>query len=217
VLAPLLAAVLLGALLGRISAPAPSPSAEEARAPIPSPIGARAIAGVTVSFPETAQGAAAAIATYQSAFADPGVLRPATMRARIEAVATPEYAARMLAVNGPGGKALAAGPIGVGLAHGVQTLYAGVPIGYRVLAYSAGRAEVETWGFTLLGNAGSVEPAAYFGLSRAQLVWLGGRWRIARVRSGFGPTPRLATKPGPLGGYGVMGLAHDLHSYALAP
>jgi hypothetical protein len=214
-LAPLLAAVLLGALLGRISAPSSLPP--EARAPAPSRAGARAVAGVTVSFPESAEGAAAAIATYQSAFADPAILDPARLRARVEAVATPEYAARMLAVNGPGGEAIAAGPIGIGLAHGVQTLYAAVPIGYRVLAYSPGRARIENWGFTLLGNAGSVEPAAYFGISKVELVWMDGRWRIARVRSGYGPTPHLATKPGPLGGYDVMGLARDLHSYALAP
>ncbi len=149
-LAPLLAALLLGALLGRISAPS-SPTPPDARAPAPSRSGARAQAGVPVSFPETATGAASAIAAYQRAFADPAILAPAELRARVEAVATPEYAARMLAVNGPGAEAIAAGPIGIGLAEGVQTIYAAVPIGYRVLAYSPGRAKLRTWGFTLLG------------------------------------------------------------------
>jgi len=31
------------------------------------------------------------------------------------------------------------------------------------------------------------------------------------------PTPRLATRPGPFGGYHVIDLARSLHSYALAP
>ena len=62
-----------------------------------------------------------------------------------------------------------------------------------------------------------MEPAAYFGLTHTELVWTEGRWRIAETRGGFGPTPRLATKPGPLGGYAVIDLARGLESYELAP
>jgi hypothetical protein len=123
----------------------------------------------------------------------------------------------MLVANGPGAQRIAAGPIGVGVSHGLQTLYAAVPIGYRVLSFSPARAAVETWGFTLLGNAGSAQPSAYFGVSRTQLAWIGGRWRIAALDSGFGPTPPLATPPGPLGGYDVLDLARQLRSYELAP
>ena len=82
-----------------------------------------------------------------------------------------------------------------------RPLYAAVPIGYRVESYSPARARVLTWGFTLLGNASRCEPAAYFGLTHTELVWSDGRWRIAETRGGFGPTPKLATPPGPLGGY----------------
>ena len=49
--------------------------------------------------------------------------------------------------------------------EGLQTLYASVPVGYRVESYSPARARILTWGFTLLGNAASVEPEAYFGLA----------------------------------------------------
>jgi hypothetical protein len=177
----------------------------------------RTAAGVPVSFPETATGAAEAAAAYQQAFAEPRILRSGVLRARVAALATPDYAEKMLAANGPGVERLAAGPIGVGLAHGLRTVYAAVPIGYRVAHYETGRAEVETWGLTLLGNAGSVQPAAYFGLAHTELAWVGGRWRIAATESGFGPTPRLATSPGPLGGYDVLDLARSLHAYALAP
>ena len=78
------------------------------------------------------------------------------MRARIEAVAAPDYAQTMLAANSPGAERLARGPIGVGVSKGVQTLYEAVPIGYRVESFDAERARVLTWGFTLLGNAASV-------------------------------------------------------------
>jgi hypothetical protein len=123
----------------------------------------------------------------------------------------------MLAANSPGARRIAAGPIGIGLHEGLGTLYAAVPIGYRLLSFSLQRAEVETWGFTLLGNASSVAPAAYFGLARTTLVWLGGRWQIAATRASFGPTPRLGTPPGPLDPYRVLDLARELHSYELAP
>jgi hypothetical protein len=208
-----LATLLLGLLIGRTLSPTQSD-----RAAIPAQAGAaRSLAGVPVAFPDTPAGAAQAVAAYQRAFATPAILRPAVMRARIEAVAAPDYAQTMLAANSPGAERLAAGPIGIGVAKGVQTLYSAVPIGYRVESFDGDRARVLTWGFTLLGNAASAEPAAYFGLTHTELAWIDGRWRISETRGGFGPTPKLATRPGPLGGYGVIDLARGLESYELAP
>jgi len=207
----------LGLLLGRASAPSPSSSPQTERAPATSRSGASSESGVRLGFPETPSGAAAAIAAYQQAFARPTILRPGVLRARIDAVATPDYAARMLAANGPGAERIAGGPIGVGLAEGIRTIYRAVPIGYKVLSFARGRAEVETWGLTIVGNLGSVEPAVWFGTSRTDLDWEGDRWRIAEVESGFGPTPALATGPDPAGGYELLELAKGLKGYALAP
>ncbi len=211
-----LAALVVGLLLGLVfSSPSP-PTSDRAAAPA-SAGAARSLAGVSVGFPRTPAGAAQAVASYQRAFASPEVLQPGELRARIGVVATPDYAPTMLEVNSPGTRRLAAGPVGVGVRKGVQTLYSSVPIGYRVESYEPGRARILTWGFTLLGNASSVEPAAYFGLTHTLVVWIDGRWRIAETRGGFGPSPRLATSPGPLGGYRVIDLARQLRSYELAP
>ncbi|HEX3608223.1 MAG TPA: hypothetical protein VHU14_00930 [Solirubrobacterales bacterium] len=210
-----IATLLVGILLGHSLS---SPSSGGDRAATPAKAGAaRSLAGVPVSFPDSPRGAAQAVAAYQRAFATPAVLRPGVLQARIEAVATPDYAATMLAANSPGGERLAAGPIGAGVRRRVQTLYSAIPIGYRVESFEPDRARVLTWGFTLLGNAEAVEPAAYFGLTHTELVWMEGRWRIAETRGGFGPTPKLATKPGPLGAYDVIDLARGLESYELAP
>lgn len=208
-----LAALLLGLLLGRSLSPT---HPERAAAPA-SAAAARSLAGVPVGFPHTPAGAAEAVAAYQRAFATPAILRGGVLRARVEAVATPDYAREMLATNSPGAERLAAGPLGLGLRAGVRTVYMAVPVGFRVESYARDRARVLLWGFTLLGNATSVEPAAYFGLSHTEVVWRGGRWMIAETRAGFGPTPRLATRPGKLGAFGVIGLARDLRSYELAP
>jgi hypothetical protein len=211
-----LAVFVLGFALARSTSPSPHPSST--RAATPAPAGAaRVLAGVPIGFPDTRAGAAEAAAAYGRAFASPAILRPGVLRTRVAVVATPDYAAKMLAANSPGARRIAVGPIGIGLREGLGTLYAAVPVGYRLLSFSAERAEVETWGFTLLGNASSVAPAAYFGLARTTLIWLGDRWRIAQTSARFGPTPRLATPPGPLDPYRVLDLARSLHSYELAP
>jgi hypothetical protein len=206
-------ALAFGLTIGRATAPT---NAIHAAAPAKAGP-ARTRAGVPIDFAHSPDGAAEAVAAYQRAFASPAILRAGVLRERIEAVAMPDYVKTMLAANSPGQQRIAAGPIGQGLADGLQTLYASVPIGYRVEFYSPQRARILTWGFTLLGNASAVEPAAYFGLAHTELRWSEGQWRIAETRAGFGPTPKLATSPGPLGGYGVIDVATHLRSYELAP
>jgi hypothetical protein len=211
-----LAALAAGLLLGRLTA-ATAPTAPGRAAAPAGAVAARPGAANGPRFPRTPSGAAVAVAAYERSFARAAILRPGALRRRIEAVATPAYAQAMLAANSPGARRLAAGPIGAGIRDGTPTLYAAVPIGYRVESFGADRARVLTWGFTLLGNAGTVAPAAYFGLTRTELRWAGHRWRIAATRGGFGPTPRLGTPPGPLGPYRALGLAKELRSYELAP
>jgi hypothetical protein len=215
VAAGIVLAVLVGALLGRVSAPGPSPSAEVEASPTPGPT--RESVGVGVGFSRTREGAILAAASYQKAFADPAILRPGELRRRIEVVATPGFAPVMLEANGPGTERLRAGAFGQGVRGQVTSAFFGVPVAYRVLAYSPGRAVVQTWGFTLLGNVASVEPTAFFGLSRTVLVWSAGDWKIADTRASFGPTPRLASaRPGGEG-LGLVELSQELTPYGVAP
>ncbi len=209
--AAIVAVALVAAALGRLSAPAQRPSA------VPSPGPSHLVAGVGVGYAHTKAGATLAAARYQQAFADAAILRPGVLRARVAAVATPDFAPTMLAANSPGVRRLASGPFGKGLRGGVETIYVGVPVGYRVLAYSPGRAVVRIWGFTLLGNASSVEPSAYFGLSRTALVWSEGDWKIADTRASFGPTPRLVTPRRGEEGFGLIDLTRELAPYGIAP
>ena len=206
-------AVLVGLLIGRVSAPSGEADRRAAAGSGPT----RTLHGVGVGHARTPAGAAGAVASYQRAFAEASILRPAVLRRRIEVVASPDYAQTMLAANSPGARRLAAGPIGEGVRHGIQTLYAAVPIGYRIESYTPRRARVLTWGFTLLGNASAVEPRAYFGLTHTDLIWQGGDWKIAATKAGFGPTPKVETPPGPVGGFDVMRLATGLRSYGATP
>jgi len=212
-----LIAVILGALFGRASAPSHSPSPASPKAASPSSGPTRKQAGVGVGFSRTRQGAALAAGTYQQAFADKAILRPGELRRRVDVVATPDFAPVMLEANSPGTARLTRGAFGKALRAGVQSVFLGVPVSYRLLAYSPTRAMVQTWGFTLLGNVSSVEPQAYFGLARTVLVWRQGDWKIANTRASFGPTPRLVS-PRPGGeGLGLIELSEELHHYAVAP
>ena len=209
-----LIAVLLGVLIGRASAPS-SPSISPKAGPHPGPT--RVSVGVGVGFSRTREGAVLAAGSYQQAFADAAILRPGELRRRIEVVATPRFAPVMLEANEPGTSRLAHGAFGEGVRAEVQSAFFGVPVAYRVLSYSPARAVVQTWGFTLLGNVTSVQPTAYFGLSRTVLVWMHGDWKIADTRASFGPTPRLAS-PRPGGeGLGLIELSEELHRYGVAP
>lgn len=212
----ILAAILVGALLGRASAPS-APPAVSPQAGSPSPGPTSKSVGVGVGFSRTREGAILASGSYQQAFADTAILRPNELRRRIEVVATPSFAPTMLAANERGTAQLARGQFGEGVRAGVQSAYFGVPVSYRVLSYSPSRAVIQTWGFTLLGNVDAVEPTAYFGLARTALVWMDGDWKIAGTRASFGPTPRLGT-PRPGGeGLGLVELTKELHRYGVAP
>ena len=212
----LLAAVLaLGLLAGRLSAAGQTPPApHDPGSPGPTRLES---GGVGVGYAHSRAGAIAANAGFQQAFADPGVLRKGGLRKRVEAVATPEFAPAMIAANEVGAKRLASGPLGEGLRSGVPTAYFGVPLRYRVLRYSPNRTVIRTWGFTVLGNATTAEPAAYFGTSRTVLIWRQGDWKIAATRAGFGPTPRLLTPREGGEGFALIDLLRGMRSYVAAP
>jgi len=212
----LAAALVVGLFIGRAtSAPdnaGPSSSPESAA---PGPTSEKA--GVAVGFARTREGAILAAANYQEAFADEKVLDPGELRRRIRVVATAEFAPVMLEANTPGTERLRVGAFSEGVRGEVPSAYFGVPVAYRLLSYGPDRAVVRTWGFTLLGNVSSVEPTAYFGLSRTVLTWRDGDWKIEDTRASFGPTPRLAT-PRPGGeGLGLVELTKELHRYGVAP
>jgi hypothetical protein len=213
--AAVIGALIVGMVVGGAGGGGSSSPAPAAQVAGPGP--ARVSNGIPSGFSHSRAGAAAAVAAYERAFAGPAVLAPGALRERIEAVAAPDYVGTMLAANEPGGERIADGAIGAGLGEGVSTVFVAVPIGYRVQDYSAEQAKLLTWGFTLLGNAATVEPGAYFGTTETELVWESGDWKIAGTSASFGPTPKLLTPREGLEGFGLLRLAKGLTDYAVAP
>lgn len=204
--------LVLAFVIGRLSAP-------DGEADSNPPATATTVSGdeLETDFPHSKDGAIVAAAAYQRALANPAILRPGGMKKRVEAIATPEYADDLLEANQPGTDRLMAGPLGEGVRNGIPTVYAGVPIAYRVLSYSPDRARIENWGFTIVGNVSTVEPVAYFGTGTIELVWQDGRWRIASSKAAFGPTPETNTPEKGGEGFELQDLADDFGLYGVAP
>jgi hypothetical protein len=212
---PIAGALVLAVLAfaaGRISAPT-----EEAKSNPPLNVPAGAGAEINTEYAHLPAGAILAAGAYQRAFADPSILEPGVLESRVKAVATPEYAPRMLEANKPGSERLMNEPVGEGVRAGVPTAYFAVPVVYHLLSYTPERARIQNWGFTILGNGSTVEPAAYFGTATTELVWKGGRWRIASTRGAFGPTPDTRTPREGAEGFDLQDLAGDFKPYGLAP
>jgi hypothetical protein len=168
-------------------------------------------------YPHSKDGAVVAAAAYQRVFANPAILRPGELKKLVEAVATPDYADKMLEANLPGAERLMAAPLGEGVQQGVPTVYVGIPIAYRVLSYAPDRARIQNWGFTILGNVSSVEPAAYFGTATVELVWQNDQWKIASSKGAYGPTPKAKTPEEGAEGFTLQDLADDFGLYGIAP
>jgi hypothetical protein len=168
-------------------------------------------------YPRSPEGVRLAAAAYQRALADPAILRPGVLEKRIDAIAMPDYAQKMLEANRPGTDRLIDGPLGQGVRSGIPTAYLGIPIAYRLLSYTPERARIQNWGLTIVGNVSTVEPAAYFGTGTIELVWRDGRWKIASSQGAFGPTPQTRTPREGAEGFELQDLARDFHPYGIAP
>jgi hypothetical protein len=208
------AAVLLVLVfgIGRVSAPD-----DEAQSNPPTIATTVPGAELETDYPHSKGGAVVAAAAYQRALANPAILRPDGIKKRIEAIATPDYADEMLEANQPGADRLMAEPIGEGVRRGIPTVYAGVPIAYRVLSYTSDRARIQNWGFTIVGNVSTVEPVAYFGTGTVELAWQDGRWKVASSKAAFGPTPQTRTPEEGAEGFDLQDLADDFRLYGIAP
>jgi len=181
--------VVVGFLIGRASVgsePQTSPGGAGADAH-----GARF--GVPTQFARTQDGAVAAMLSHGAALGDPRVLLDLKRRVQLlSVVATPRYASTFEGRQAAGLEAARRGPLGRGLAAGVQTLYLASPIAYRVVSYSRDRAVVEGWGVSVVGNEQGVEPQATWGKTLTTARWDDGGWRIDSVEARDGPTPQLA-------------------------
>lgn len=194
-------AVALGLALGRWSAPEP-PTASAPPLPAASLPSAPASPAPALSEAEAArtpEGAARAAASALRALADPELLRDVARRRQVAgAIARPGYRDELLPLFDRTYDYLA-DLLGRPAQEGDLVLRM-TPLGYRVESFAPGRASVAVWQLTLLATP-EREPIGAWSTSRAELSWVGGRWRVERFGSDVpGPAPAVTAPSSPTPG-----------------
>jgi len=187
----LVAALLVGLLIGRITAPDDERPSDRGATRVPSPGPARERAGVPVGYARTSDGAAAALLNY-SVVVSRLLLEPPDRRsAALDVLATPEFATRTARQLQRARAAAEAGPLGAALRGEGTAVYRGGPLGFWVVRFSRDEAVVDTWAFGIAAADPGLDPQMTFQTATSTLVWRNGDWKLAASRSRPGPAPRV--------------------------
>lgn len=185
-------ALLVGLVVGRVTAPDHHSTTTTVVAPSPDGQPARRVGTIPVRYPHTRAGAVAATLNAGAVLGDPRVLLDAARRTRaLSLLATARYAKTF---TGSGAAALDQArdaPLGRGLLSGAQTISLTSPLAYRVVAYDGDRAQVVSWGVAVVGNDQGLGPSATWATTTTALRWQDGDWKIDAAASQPGPTPAL--------------------------
>jgi hypothetical protein len=187
------AALVVGLLIGRLTAPAddksepaaPSRDGGAAVGPV------RAVDGVPVGYARSRDGATAALLNYSVVLSRLLLDPPERRRAALEAMGIQAFVATTADQLDRARRAADQGPLGAGLRAGATTLYRGAPVGYRVVRYSDQEAVIETWAFGLVANTTGLGPQMTFQTATSTLRFEDGDWKLAASTSRPGPTPRV--------------------------
>lgn len=212
-----LAALAIGLLIGRVTAPDERAS-EPPRGRTPALTDgqpSRRVGGIGVGYPHTRAGAVAATLNAGAALGDPRVLLDATRRTRVlELIATDRYADTFTGAGAAALQQAADEPLGRGIRDGARTISLTAPLAYRLAAYTPGAAEVVSWGVAVVGNDRGLAPSATWATTTTRLRWQAGDWKIDAASSTDGPAPGLdGQRPSDAGGFisalsGSQGVHH---------
>lgn len=189
----MVAALIVGGLVGRLTAPDDPGRAT----PRPSPDGqvgvgpARVQAGVPVGYARSEEGAAAALLNYSVVLARLVLEPPTERRAALAALATPEFAQRTATQLDRARAAAEQGPLGAAMRGEGTAVFRGGPLGFRVVRATPDEATVDTWAFGLVAATSGLEPRMTFQTSTSTLRWVDGDWKLAASRSRPGPAPAV--------------------------
>jgi hypothetical protein len=211
----LLGCLLIGGLIGRLTAPAGTESPRPPTTATPGP--SRVIDGIPSGFPHSPAGAVAAALAYGALSARPDFLAPRRRAVILSRIATATFAKRFESVAGPGLAIAANGPLGRGLRNGTPTIYESAPLAYRVISFNATRAVMSGWGLALSGNTTDLPPQVDFQTAHTTLVWQGGDWKLAASSVTRGPTPALARDARPSPATSLMRLLRSMRRVRHVP
>lgn len=208
--AAMVAALIVGVLVGRATAP-------ETTLPAGAPVGPTGLSG----FERSCTGAASAAGRYFTAMNSPKVALDAkASRKTIDRIASGRMAGELKAAVPYLVAPYAAGVIGQEYRAGVPTIQLGVPLGYKILACAPDRVTVRIWTVTVRGNAGSISPMQFWRTVQTELAWQDDGWRIVKGWNRDGPVPYWTQRPLPSRSGNqalVMRVAGGMKSFASFP
>ena len=208
--AAMVAALIVGVLVGRATAP-------ETTLPAGAPVGPTGLSG----FERSCTGAASAAGRYFTVMNSPKVaLDTKASRETIDQVASGHMAGELKAAVPYLVTPYAAGTIGQEYRAGIPTIQLGVPLGYKILACAPDRVTVRIWTVTVRGNAGSISPMQFWRTVQTELAWQDDGWRIVKGWNRDGPVPYWTQRPLPSRSGNqalVMRVAGGMKSFASFP
>jgi hypothetical protein len=187
--------VVVGVLVGVVIGVVITGGTTTTTGPVPGDPGPASVNadGAPQGFAHTRNGAVAAAASYADAFGPAQIVDEERLAKLIDAIATPELAARLDAQTAamqrsPGIRRLQAATTRGGV------FAQEMPLGYRVVSYQSPRTVVDLWVVSVLAG-GRVQPQARFARSRETLAWNGEDWKLAALAKPIsGPTPGIERK-----------------------
>lgn len=193
-----LALVLIAAVVAALAVIHRSPKAKSAAQSMPpraSSTTPGSVAGVSVGYPDTSDGAEAAAANYVVGFAGANMFNTSTRHQIIAAIADPtvatalqqQYDAAFQATMSRFGLSAAGQP-----PRGQQLVARALPVGVHLDAYAPDAARVSVWSDGLIGLAGSQSRnpvAEAWTTTSVSLHWIDGDWKWVTASQHDGPTP----------------------------
>src|SRR5438093_6379578 len=154
----------------------------------------KVLAGVPTGYAHSQAGAVAAAAGYAGAVGSIALRQPEDRATPLEAMTAPDVLEKVRAGMEPAFQLLAKGIGAAGTAQ--NSVVKAAPLAYRVGGYNSESARVEIWAVAVVGNGGSLPPAATWGTTRISLRWVKGDWKLADLLDqSEGPTPQLTGSP----------------------
>jgi hypothetical protein len=83
--------------------------------------------------------------------------------------------------------------LGAGRAPSPVIVLRSIPLGYRVVRYSAQQATIDVWYVGIVGSGATVQPQQSWRTQDVTLVWENRAWKVSSFGSTDGPTPPLST------------------------
>ena len=140
----------------------------------------------------TRASAVAAAAQSITAFDGRVLLDPSRVEAVVKRIASAESRASLLSAFEQA-SAQTREKLGAGTAPSPVIVLRSIPVGYRVVRYSARQATVDVWYVGIVGSGATVQPQQSWRTQDVSLVWENNAWKVSSFGSADGPTPPLST------------------------